>query len=56
MMKATSLEVCAALTLELQQQNTYMSHVIGACCVLHNICESKGEMLSDGWEVERVSG
>uniref|UniRef100_A0A8C3FIF4 DDE Tnp4 domain-containing protein n=2 Tax=Chrysemys picta bellii TaxID=8478 RepID=A0A8C3FIF4_CHRPI len=26
--------------------------VIAACCVLHNLCESKGEMFMVGWEVE----
>nr|XP_048696234.1 uncharacterized protein LOC125632320 [Caretta caretta] len=26
--------------------------VIAACCVLHNICESKGETFMVGWEVE----
>ncbi|CAM4672765.1 unnamed protein product [Caretta caretta] len=26
--------------------------VIAACCVLHNLCESKGEMFMAGWEVE----
>ncbi|XP_065440253.1 uncharacterized protein LOC135981485 [Chrysemys picta bellii] len=26
--------------------------VIAACCVLHNICESKGETFMAGWEVE----
>ncbi|EMP27899.1 Serine/threonine-protein kinase WNK2, partial [Chelonia mydas] len=25
------------------------------CCVLHNICESKGEMFMAGWEVEANS-
>ncbi|XP_065455330.1 uncharacterized protein LOC135984327 [Chrysemys picta bellii] len=27
-------------------------NVITACCVLYNICESKGEMFMAGWEVE----
>ncbi|KAG6936015.1 hypothetical protein G0U57_013529 [Chelydra serpentina] len=26
--------------------------VIAACCVLHNLCESKGETFMAGWEVE----
>ncbi|CAM5149071.1 unnamed protein product [Natator depressus] len=26
--------------------------VIAACCVLHNLCESKGEMFMAGWEVD----
>ncbi|CAM5078980.1 unnamed protein product [Natator depressus] len=31
---------------------TNISIVITACCVLHNICESKGEKFMAGWEVE----
>ncbi|XP_065423564.1 uncharacterized protein LOC135975661 [Chrysemys picta bellii] len=29
--------------------------VIAACCVLHNLCESKGETFMVGWEVEANS-
>ncbi|XP_065405419.1 uncharacterized protein LOC135972214 [Chrysemys picta bellii] len=29
--------------------------VIAACCVLHNLCESKGETFMAGWEVEANS-
>ncbi|CAM5076155.1 unnamed protein product [Natator depressus] len=31
---------------------TNIPTVIAACCVLHNICESKGETFMAGWEVE----
>uniref|UniRef100_A0A8C3FBM1 Putative nuclease HARBI1 n=1 Tax=Chrysemys picta bellii TaxID=8478 RepID=A0A8C3FBM1_CHRPI len=31
---------------------TNISIVIAACCVLHNLCESKGETFMAGWEAE----
>ncbi|KAG6933394.1 hypothetical protein G0U57_019371, partial [Chelydra serpentina] len=31
---------------------TNIPTVIAACCVLHNLCESKGETFMAGWEVE----
>ncbi|CAM5074464.1 unnamed protein product [Natator depressus] len=42
---------CCLLT-RLGRSATNIPIVIAACCVLHNICESKGEMFMGGWEVE----
>nr|XP_048679537.1 uncharacterized protein LOC125623755 [Caretta caretta] len=36
----------------LDLSETNIPTVITACCVLHNICESKGETFMAGWEVE----
>ncbi|CAM4497070.1 unnamed protein product [Lepidochelys kempii] len=36
--------------LDLHESN--ISIVVAACCVLHNICESKGEAFLAGWRVE----
>nr|XP_025044139.1 uncharacterized protein LOC112546984 [Pelodiscus sinensis] len=30
----------------------YIPHVVAACCVLHNVCEKKGEAFLPGWGVE----
>nr|XP_048709085.1 uncharacterized protein LOC125637998 isoform X1 [Caretta caretta] len=40
------------LLTRLDLSTTNIPIVIAACCVLHNICESKGEMFMVGWEVE----
>ncbi|CAM4423824.1 unnamed protein product [Lepidochelys kempii] len=42
---------CCLLT-RLGHSATNIPIVIPACCVLHNICESKGEMFMAGWEAE----
>ncbi|CAM5115742.1 unnamed protein product [Eretmochelys imbricata] len=42
---------CSLLTW-LNLSKTNIPTVITACCALHNICESKGEMFMVGWEVE----
>ncbi|CAM5144384.1 unnamed protein product [Eretmochelys imbricata] len=42
---------CCLLT-RLDLSTTNIPIVIAACCVLHNICESKGKTLMAGWEVE----
>ncbi|XP_065438983.1 uncharacterized protein LOC135981276 [Chrysemys picta bellii] len=42
---------CSLLTW-LNLSKTNVPIVITACCVLHNLCESKGEMFMAGWEVE----
>ncbi|KAJ7317228.1 hypothetical protein JRQ81_003390 [Phrynocephalus forsythii] len=34
----------------LDVRERYAPRVIVACCILHNICESKGEPLQEGWE------
>ncbi|XP_048347927.1 protein ANTAGONIST OF LIKE HETEROCHROMATIN PROTEIN 1-like [Sphaerodactylus townsendi] len=34
----------------LDVRERYAPRVIVACCILHNICEAKGEPLQDGWE------
>ncbi|CAM4671802.1 unnamed protein product [Lepidochelys kempii] len=41
-----------SLLTRLDLSETNIPTVITACCVLHNICESKGEMFMAGWEVE----
>ncbi|CAM5177218.1 unnamed protein product [Eretmochelys imbricata] len=42
---------CSLLT-QLDLSKTNIPTVITACCALHNICESKGEMFMAGWAVE----
>ncbi|CAM5109571.1 unnamed protein product [Natator depressus] len=42
---------CSLLT-RLDLSTTNIPIVIATCCVLHNICESKGETFMAGWEVE----
>ncbi|CAM4625772.1 unnamed protein product [Caretta caretta] len=42
---------CSLLTRS-DLSKTNIPIVIAACCVLHNLCESKGEMFMAGWEVE----
>nr|XP_020633184.1 protein ANTAGONIST OF LIKE HETEROCHROMATIN PROTEIN 1-like [Pogona vitticeps] len=34
----------------LDVRERYAPRVIVACCILHNICEAKGEPLQEGWE------
>nr|XP_060615329.1 uncharacterized protein LOC132765152 [Anolis sagrei ordinatus] len=34
----------------LDVRERYAPRVIVACCILHNICEARGEPLQDGWE------
>lgn len=34
----------------LDVRERYAPRVIVACCILHNICETKGEPLQEGWE------
>ncbi|CAM2110865.1 unnamed protein product [Caretta caretta] len=41
-----------SLLTRLDLSETNIPTVITACCVLHNICESKGETFMAGWEVE----
>ncbi|CAM5126002.1 unnamed protein product [Eretmochelys imbricata] len=41
---------CLLTRLDLSATNIPI--VISACCVLHNICESKGEMFMAGWEID----
>ncbi|CAM5087360.1 unnamed protein product [Natator depressus] len=48
-----SLKACwRSLLTRLDLSETSIPIVIAACCVLHNICESKGETFMVGWEVE----
>ncbi|EMP31434.1 hypothetical protein UY3_11460 [Chelonia mydas] len=42
---------CCLLT-RLDLSATNISIVIAVCCLLHNICESKGETFMAGWDVE----
>ncbi|CAM4685680.1 unnamed protein product [Lepidochelys kempii] len=47
------LKVCwRSLLTRSDLSETNIPTVITACCVLHNICESKGETFMAGWEVE----
>nr|XP_048685785.1 uncharacterized protein LOC125626624 [Caretta caretta]XP_048685786.1 uncharacterized protein LOC125626624 [Caretta caretta] len=41
-----------SLLTRLDLSTTNIPIVIAACCVLHDICESKGETFMAGWEVE----
>ncbi|CAM5073258.1 unnamed protein product [Natator depressus] len=41
-----------SLLTRLDLSDTNIPTVITACCALHDICESKGEMFRAGWEVE----
>ncbi|CAM4559028.1 unnamed protein product [Lepidochelys olivacea] len=41
-----------SLLTRLDPSETNIPILIAACCVLHNMCESKGEMFMVGWEVE----
>ncbi|XP_053904275.1 uncharacterized protein LOC128848329 [Malaclemys terrapin pileata] len=41
-----------SLLTQIDLSETSIPIVITACCALHNICESKGEMFIVGWEVE----
>ncbi|CAM5108407.1 unnamed protein product [Natator depressus] len=41
-----------SLLTRLDLSETNIPTVITACCALHNLCESKGEMFMAGWEVE----
>ncbi|CAM5151649.1 unnamed protein product [Natator depressus] len=41
-----------SLLSRLDLSETNVPIVIAACCVLHDICESKGETFMVGWEVE----
>uniref|UniRef100_A0A674IZS0 DDE Tnp4 domain-containing protein n=1 Tax=Terrapene triunguis TaxID=2587831 RepID=A0A674IZS0_9SAUR len=41
-----------SLLTQIDLRETNIPIVIAACCVLHNICESKGETFMAGWEVE----
>ncbi|XP_065427403.1 uncharacterized protein LOC135976296 [Chrysemys picta bellii] len=41
-----------SLLTRLDISQTNIPIVITACCVLHNLCESKGEMFMAGWEAE----
>ncbi|CAM4637451.1 unnamed protein product [Lepidochelys olivacea] len=47
------LKACwSCLLTRLDFSETNIPIVIAACCVLHNICENKGETFMAGWEVE----
>ncbi|XP_048705918.2 tetratricopeptide repeat protein 33 isoform X1 [Caretta caretta] len=41
-----------SLLIRLDLSETSIPIVIAACCVLHNLCESKGEKFMVGWEVQ----
>ncbi|XP_025060606.1 protein ANTAGONIST OF LIKE HETEROCHROMATIN PROTEIN 1-like [Alligator sinensis] len=46
-----------ALNVRLDASERYLSSMVVACCILHNICETRGETLGVGWvmEAERLS-
>ncbi|CAM5146525.1 unnamed protein product, partial [Natator depressus] len=47
------LKACwCSLLIQLDLSTTSIPVVIAACCVLHNICESNGQTIMAGWEVE----
>ncbi|XP_067388051.1 uncharacterized protein [Emydura macquarii macquarii] len=41
-----------SLLTRLDMSEKYLPSVISACCVLHNVCEAKGERFPQGWAVE----
>ncbi|XP_025061758.1 protein ANTAGONIST OF LIKE HETEROCHROMATIN PROTEIN 1-like [Alligator sinensis] len=45
------------LNVRLDASERYLPNMVMACCVLHNICETRGEQLGVGWaaEAERLS-
>nr|XP_048705918.1 tetratricopeptide repeat protein 33 isoform X1 [Caretta caretta]XP_048705919.1 tetratricopeptide repeat protein 33 isoform X1 [Caretta caretta] len=44
-----------SLLIRLDLSETSIPIVIAACCVLHNLCESKGEKFMVGWEVGQIA-